>query len=79
VIGPAVNNRASHHKDLARSKRVFDYVQRLIEELAQALALRVEQLRNQDPRASRVRLSACPRPRHAELPRDGGDLDAGPP
>jgi hypothetical protein len=46
VIGPAVHDRASHQKDLARSQRVFDYVQRLIEELVQALALGVEQLRD---------------------------------
>jgi hypothetical protein len=32
-------------------KRVFDYVQRLIEELVQALALGVEQLRNDEARA----------------------------
>jgi hypothetical protein len=51
---------ASHHKDLARSKRVFDYVQRLIEELVQALALGVEQLRNDEARAGRVRFPARP-------------------
>jgi hypothetical protein len=58
VIRTAVNDHASHHKDLARSKRVFDYVQRLIEELVQALALGVEQLRNDDARAERVRFPA---------------------
>jgi hypothetical protein len=76
VIGAALNDHASHHKDLARSKRVFYYVQRLIEELVQALALGVEQLRNDEARARRVHFAARPGPRHAELPRDGGNRDA---
>jgi hypothetical protein len=58
-------------------KRVFDYVQRLIEELVQALAMRLEQLRDHEARAGRVRLPARPRARNAELPRDGRDRDAG--
>jgi hypothetical protein len=51
MIWPAVQNHASHHQDLARLKRVFDYVPRLIEELVQALAVRLEQLRGEEARA----------------------------
>jgi hypothetical protein len=77
VIGPAVHDRASHHEDLARSKRVFDYVQRLIEELVHALVLGVEQLRDKNTRTRGVRFPASPGPGHAELSRDRGNRNAG--
>ena len=58
MIGPAVDNRASHQKYLACSKRVFDYVQRLIEELVQLFTVRLEQLRDKNTRVRRVRFPA---------------------
>jgi hypothetical protein len=74
VIGPDVDKDTIHHKELARFHRVFDNVQCLITERVQALAVQLEQLREEIAGARRVRFPARPA-RHAELARDRGDLD----
>jgi hypothetical protein len=78
VIGPTVDNDAIHHKKLSRLHR-FDKLESLMEERVQALAAQLKQLRQELACAMRVRFPARPGTRHAELARDGRDLDAAPP
>jgi len=77
VIGPGIDEGVFHHKNVAGFKRVFENGQYLVEHPADPVAARLEQLRNKNARAGRVRFPARPRSRYAKLPRDGGDLDAG--
>ncbi len=65
MIRTAVNKHASHHKDLTRLRRFFDHVQCLIKQRAQPLAVGVDQLRDKNTCARRVRFPT--RPRYATM------------